>query len=57
MNLPGPSAARIVSRPAMAPKVAKVEPFDLVVFSGVWSSAASIALVERDGGVWNEEFE
>jgi hypothetical protein len=41
----------------MAPEIAKVEPFDLVVFAGAWGPAASIALVERDGGAWNEEFE
>ncbi len=41
----------------MAAKIVKVEPYDLVVFGGGWGPAASIALVERDSGAWNEEFE
>ncbi len=41
----------------MAAKIVKVERYDLVVFGGAWGPAASIALVERDGDAWNEEFE
>ena len=41
----------------MVAKVVKVEPYDLVIFGGGGDPAAAMALVERDGGAWNEEFE
>jgi hypothetical protein len=43
----------------MAPRIVKVEPFDLVVSgsAGARGPAASIAPIERDGRAWNEEYE